>query len=338
MVRHTGLEPVSRAVWRSIAAKYACRACAVAPWTPDQVRGDERGNATPWSLTGFVNKLRAVFGSPFLFFISYFTVTHGCLPKKATTTLQKNAIILLPATAALILVGFIQPLDQKGFVDLMFIGRVVYLLDWSAPILPAAMVLLRFARPRPASPALVWPIAIIVFLIGLSLTFFSSAFASNLSLPLMVTQGSVLSLAVASGILSLAIGHSNSNTARLAMSGMVLSAVAAIWSLLSVPAAVFQANQTAASHPFCIAHHGSSADVDSLWDLRGFSFYTTATGYKSTSTWYFHGILIVEGNDGLQYFNWSPRHFRFDRIDHPERYIASLNNLCVPTSAFWKGL
>ncbi len=247
-------------------------------------------------------------------------------------------VVLLPAAAALILAGFIQPIDQRSFAGSVDILNAVYLLVWFAPALPAAMVLLRFALPRPLSPALVWPIAIVTFLVGLFLTLLSLGFSSSLSGPLLSAHGSILSLAVASSILCLAIGQIDSNTARLAIFGMAVSAAAAIWSLLSVPAVVFQAHQTAAGSPFCITHHDSSSVVDSLWDLRGFSFYTTASGYKSTSTWYFHGILIVDGDDGLGYFNWSPRHFRFDRIDHPERFIAPLENLCTPSSAFWAEL
>lgn len=241
--------------------------------------------------------------------------------------------------SALIFAGFIQPI-APGFMAerVNILVRVAYFLSWSAPLVPAATVLMRLAMLRPASLSLVWSATIIAFLTGMVLTLFGLAFASALSGPLLLTQGSVLSLAVASGILWLASGQINRGATRLALAGMALSAAVAVWSLLSVPAVVFQAHQTAAGSPFCITHHNSSSVVNSLWDLRGFSFYTTASGYKSTSTWYFHGILIVDGDDGLGYFNWSPRHFQFDRIDHPERFIASLENLCTPSSAFWAEL
>lgn len=247
-------------------------------------------------------------------------------------------LIVLLTCAALIFAGLIQPMDTKLFEEAMDVGAAALLLAWFAPALPAAMVILRIALPRPVSPALIWPLAIAVLLIGLFLTLASTAFSSPHSTLLSVTHGGVLSVAGASSVLCLAIGRIGSNGARLAFSGLALSAAAAAWSLLSVPSVLFQANRISAGHPSCISHHGPSSEVSSIWDLRGFSFYTTDSGYKSSSGWYFHGILIVEGNDGRQYFNWSPRRFRFDRIERPERFIAPLRNLCVPSSAFWSEL
>ncbi|MBT3143641.1 hypothetical protein KMP95_06080 [Ruegeria litorea] len=189
--------------------------------------------------------------------------------------------------------------------------------------------------PSPASPARIWPLAIAALLFGLFLTLVSAAFSSPHSTLFSMAHGGALSLAVASSVLCLAIGRIVSGGARLAFSGMAVSATAAVWSLLSVPSVVFQANRISAGYPLCISHHGPSSDVSSIWDLRGFSFYTTDSGYKSTSGWYFHGTLTVDGNDGRQYFNWSPHRFRFDQIEHPERFIAPLRSLCEPSPAFW---
>lgn len=185
--------------------------------------------------------------------------------------------------------------------------------------------------PSPASPARIWPLAIAALLVGLFLTLVSAAFSSPHSTLLSMAHGGALSLAVASSVLCLAIGRIDSGGARLAFSGMALSATAAAWSLLSVPSVVFQANRISAGYPLCLSHHGPSSDVSSIWDLRGVSFYTTDSGYKSTSGWYFHGILLVDGNDGRQHFNWSPRRFRFDQINTPNDLShpceASLNHL-----------
>ncbi|TNJ38828.1 hypothetical protein [Phaeobacter sp. B1627] len=251
---------------------------------------------------------------------------------------MKKVAIVFPAFATLIFAGFIQPIDTMLFDETMDVVTIALLLAWSAPALPAVLVILRIALPRPASPALIWPVAIAVFLAGLFLTFASTVLSSPHSTLLSLTHGGALSLAGASSVLCLAIGRIGSNGVRLALSGMALSAAAAAWSLLAVPSVVFQAKRISAGYPLCISHHGPSLDVSSIWDLRGFDFYTTDSGYKSTSGWYFHGILIVDGNDGRQYFNWSPRRFRFDRVEHPERFIASLRNLCEPSSAFWSEL
>ena len=246
--------------------------------------------------------------------------------------------IVFPAFAALIFAGFIQPIDTMLFDETMDLVKVASLLAWFAPALPTVIVILWIALPRPASPALIWPVAIAVFLVGLFLTFASTVLSSPHSTLLSVTHGGALSLAGASSVLCLAIGRIGSNGVRLAFSGMALSAAAAAWSLLAVPSVVFQANRISAGDPLCISHHGPSSDVSSIWDLRGFSFYTTDSGYKSTSGWYFHGVLTVDGNDGRQYFNWSPRRFRFDRVEPPPRLIASLRNLCKPASACWAEL
>lgn len=251
---------------------------------------------------------------------------------------MKRMSIVFLTCAVLIFAGLIQPMDTELFEETMGMGKAALWLAWFAPALPAAMVILRIALPRPASPALIWPLAIPVFLVGLFLTLASTAVSSPPSTLLSVTHGGVLSLAAASSVLCLAIGRISSNGARLAFSGLALSAAAAAWSLLSVPSVIFQANRISAGNPSCISHHGPSSEVSSIWDFRGFSFYTTDSGYKSTSGWYFHGILIVDGNDGRQYFNWSPRRFRFDRTEHPERFIAPLRDLCAPSSAFWSEL
>lgn len=154
----------------------------------------------------------------------------------------------------------------------------------------------------------------------------------------MFANGIALSLAAASSVLFLAAGCIGSIGRWLAFTGMALSATAAAWSLLSVPAVVYGANRIAAGNPFCIGRHAPASEITSIWDLRGFSFYTTASGYKSTSGWYFHGLVVVDGTDGRQYFNWSPRGFRFDRIHHPERLAARVQDICEPTSAFWSKL
>ena len=112
-----------------------------------------------------------------------------------------------PAFAALIFAGFIQPVDTMLFDETMDLVKVASLLAWFAPALPTVIVILWIALPRPASPALIWPVAIAVFLVGLFLTFASTVLSSPHSTLLSVTHGGALSLAGASSVLCLAIGR-----------------------------------------------------------------------------------------------------------------------------------
>ncbi|MGB0695738.1 MAG: hypothetical protein ACPGOY_08815 [Rhodospirillaceae bacterium] len=108
----------------------------------------------------------------------------------------------------------------------------------------------------------------------------------------------------------------------------------ALWSLSSVPYVVVQANQIVAGRPYCLGAHTGHYPVQSLAELRGFYFYTTVTGYKSSSRWFFHGILLVETEQGLEAYNWSPRAFRFYRISNPDRMLESPFQACTPKQDF----
>lgn len=240
--------------------------------------------------------------------------------------------------AALIFAGFQQPFDTTLFAPTWNASKAVLVLVWSTPALIAIIAVLTIVLRQPVSPALIVPIAIAVFLVGLLLTLVSTAFSSPHATLLTLAHGGALSVAVASSVLGLSIGRIGLLGAGSAFLGMGLSAIAAVWSLLSVPSVAVQANRVSAGYPFCLSHHGPSSDVNAVWDLRGLSFYTTDSGFKSTSGWFFHGILIVDATDGRLFFNWSPRRLRFDRVDHPERFVASVRNLCVPSSTFWSDL
>ena len=125
---------------------------------------------------------------------------------------------------------------------------------------------------------------------------------------------------------------------RVAIGTLALAGLAGAWSLVSGVVAVTSAAVIAGESPYCLAHHGALGPVESLAALRGLSFYTTETGYKSTSRWYLHGILTVTGPDGDSYFNWSPRRLRFDPLPNPERLIASPLDHCAPIPGFLRTL
>jgi len=210
--------------------------------------------------------------------------------------------------------------------------RTIQLTIQISPAIPLICVLVSFLCGRAIAPAVIRPMAGIAFLTGALLTLVNAALSSSGSFQLSIIHGVSLSCAATAGLLILSFGRLNTNEIRFAWSGLIISSVVALWSLIAVPVILIQANNIARENPYCLARHDRSAQTSSATDLRGLSFYTTATGFKSTSNWYFHGVLIVETESGLQYFNWSPRYFRFDRIEHPDRFIVPLRGLCMPSA------
>jgi hypothetical protein len=71
-----------------------------------------------------------------------------------------------------------------------------------------------------------------------------------------------------------------------------------------------------------------------LEGLRGTRLFTTFTGYKSTSRWYFHAVLIVDGEKGREYWNWSISRMRFERFYNPHRFVERPTHVCQPTPLF----
>ena len=110
----------------------------------------------------------------------------------------------------------------------------------------------------------------------------------------------------------------------------------AFLSLLGAFVVVGQSALIADGRPYCVARHDAERAVRSLGEVRLFSFYTTATGYKSTSRWWFHGVLTVDDPTGTRYYNWSPRLFRFDRIERPYVQLQPVTDLCEPSKSFWR--
>ena len=94
--------------------------------------------------------------------------------------------------------------------------------------------------------------------------------------------------------------------------------VFAHWSIGSGIAAGLQAAYLSSGAPYCIAdssHRGGNyGEIDSLFDLRGVKFLVSATGYKSNSRWYFHGILVTQHENTKSTWNWSTLKVAFDPI------------------------
>ena len=164
--------------------------------------------------------------------------------------------------------------------------------------------------------------------LGLFLTLASGAFG-----PFTDTQalhGVSLTMALASSFLIWSGLNGKPQPSWAAKIGISVATVTALWSLLTVPVVLVQARTISDGAPYCIAEHAENSPVKALYELRGFSFYTTKTGYKSTSAWYFHGLMIVDYPEEQRVYNWSPRRWRFDQIERPDGFIKPVRNVCTP--------
>ncbi len=84
-----------------------------------------------------------------------------------------------------------------------------------------------------------------------------------------------------------------------------------LWSLFAMTRAVTQISTLTNGTPYCVARSGEP--ITSLAELRGLAFYTDETGFKSTSFWTFHGVLLTK----TQEWNWSAKSLRFEAIPEP---------------------
>ena len=117
----------------------------------------------------------------------------------------------------------------------------------------------------------------------------------------------------------IAARSSGTGALRMGAAGLV-----AFWSLVAMPVTAVQAIALADGQPYCLAIHGLGPA--SLTDLHGITFRTDRTGYKDSSRWYFHGILMSAGN----VWNWSPRPMRFDGVGRPDGQLEDPRDACVP--------
>ena len=166
---------------------------------------------------------------------------------------------------------------------------------------------------------------------GSLLAILVSAALSGPGFPFAVVQSSAASGAVI-GAAALLEGRM-----RLALATAVFPTVIAIWSLGSGAAAASGASLIADGRDYCLARQGGPP-VRRWAELRGIALYTDRTGYKSTSRWYFHAVLLVDDAGGGSSFNWSPRRLRWERLEYPERLIEPVRGSCEPSPAFLRHL
>lgn len=227
------------------------------------------------------------------------------------------------------------PLNQSVFTPNQF-GKtpspsiqILYLCIWLAPIAPlivAGFVLMGMRRIPVWLARLLAGAALIA---GLFLTLASGAFSLGSTTQLM--HGVTLTIAVSSSFLIWAGGDHEPTPSWVAKSGIAAASIAALWSVLTVPMIQIQSHVIASGSPYCIGHHAPDSPVSAIHALRGFSFYTEETGYKSTSEWLFHGLMVVDGPNAQRIYNWSPRRWRFDLVERPDKLIRPVRNVCIPS-------
>ena len=224
-------------------------------------------------------------------------------------------------------------------------------LIWlSVPFLPTILAAMRmFTQIRlGARTALV--LAALTMILGLPVTLVSSA-GSGPGSHIVMAQGLTLTLSVASSFLLMRRESVERRPPYATYTAMSVVCAAALWSIASVLAIVMEAERIADGRPFCIGEHpgpfladgritvmADSYAVESFGELRGFNFITTRSGGELCRHCFFHGIMVLDDNDGRQYFNWSPRRWRFDQILNPDALEKPIQNACDPSEDFWNTL
>jgi hypothetical protein len=230
--------------------------------------------------------------------------------------------------AAIIAAGFAPRLADLAWLShgsllAGWVAVVLWLCNGVAPFLPLALFAASWVGLR-LSNTVVFALSLLTALFGIAVTLAAMLF-SGAGTFILLAQGLCLTLAVIAALQSLR-NAASPNVTRM----LILPTLAAIWSLAMVPLILWQADRIAAGAPYCIARNDSAPPLTTINDLRGFVFYTTASGYKDNQHWYLHGVLIVDAPQAPQVYNWSPRALRFDPLPNPEDYISLPARACTP--------
>lgn len=121
---------------------------------------------------------------------------------------------------------------------------------------------------------------------------------------------------------------------RSELVGLVFAVAISASSLLAIFATAASASRVSQGDPYCIGHHDRAEPIASWTELRGLYFFTIESGFKYSSSWYFHGAMIVKRAESLQYFNWSPRNLRFEPLGREADLIFRVEGICEPRDAF----
>lgn len=251
---------------------------------------------------------------------------------------KETAVVLV---GVIILLGFFpRPADMDFASAFGTKNTGVYLTKLAVQVSPAIpLVLCLIYAFSIFRLNIAWTItfSVIIGLVGALLTLSVAAF-SGPGFEIVFAQGTSLTLAIVGGVLLLTAKLDEwAKTRVMAVSGLTAGILAALWSLFSAVSVVYQTVQLTQGLPFCLAYHSNEiAEIEAFSDLRGFSFYTTKTGYKDSSSWFFHAVLIVDTENEIRLYNWSPRNLRFYPVKLRSRLIIPIGNSCLPQADFWR--
>ena len=198
--------------------------------------------------------------------------------------------LLYIAVALLIVAGYLEfPIFSEGlslpehFSLLLLVFYLAANMFRFAPLYPLLLALIRGLTSFRLSRGLAIVLAGFTGLFGFVFTLLMLAF-SGAGGELVFMQGITLTMAVCASLLLLSPKQGVvSEFFRVSWFLLMVPASAAVWSLASAGEVVQSANRIAGDHPFCLARHtGSTTPIRTFAQLRGFSFFTNASGYKST--------------------------------------------------------
>jgi hypothetical protein len=218
--------------------------------------------------------------------------------------------------------------SPRGFAALPFTFDLIALAPFLPFVITLAAAIANIRLPR--------GFALLTIAIGVPCTLGAAAVSGPGGLHVLIL-GAATTLAIAGAIAATARIPGAAGPRRFALICLGLALAAAIWSLAAVGVVAAGAQNLANGRPFCVAHHGKDAEVTGIADLRGLRFFTTRAGHKDSSRWYFHGLLLIDGPDGVAAWNWSPRALAF----HPLRRVGRttpVDDACTPRHGFWRGV
>lgn len=122
-------------------------------------------------------------------------------------------------------------------------------------------------------------------------------------------------------------------------------AVLLLWSLATIPLVMWSATSLAASKPYCIAtgqgfNFGAGAKdyrpVTALLDMQGLIMQAPQQ-HGGTGWWFntFHAVLVIQGDAGTSWWNWSHLTAGFVSINHPTAFGSLVSpETCHPEFGF----
>lgn len=235
--------------------------------------------------------------------------------------------LLTGTSATLIAVAFFQPLPIP--VDLSGICR------WAISFVPLAPMLgwLVSRLGWTLSARIVVPTLVAAFATGVVLTALQIAFGPGSSMNVLHTV--LLTFVMIAGLSLATNGRAVGIWSVAFCLALVLSTLAAFWTIGSAVAIAWQSGNLADGHPFCLAT-ASGREPTSLRQFRPFDFYNTRSGYKDRSDAHFNLVLFVDHDDGTRLYNWTFRNNRFEPIAAPERFLPGTFGTCVPAFDYWQ--